>query len=297
MRAFIREFNQVYRIGQLSSSTKVLTYYVLLGLFPLVLMLSNIALVWGFSGDDINQLIFALAPKRFAHIIISSLVLVNPSGMLHFSWENWLSALLNVWAASRGVVGVRQTLNMVYGVPGEATNWVMRLVVFVSTLIVSTICIALGLLASLGVVVFRKAADFNGKLFSWELHLLHNVSWIGLIVLGWFVLFWIYKTFANARIHTLSAAWAALVALLGSGGLTVVFAWYLRFFATRTLSYGFFGSVMAFLLWLNCLAWCLLLGAVLCAVVERRRYGKITPRRAPIGPKIIHPKQPPYSQL
>jgi len=227
-----------------------LSYYFLLALFPLLLVLINLLGYFAQEGTGFrNKLITYLAaviPSTAVSLIKTTLdEISNSSGTGKVS----LGLLAALWAASNGMGAISQTLNTVYNVKETRSWWKVRLVS-----IVLTVALAVLIIAALAIVLYggtigdALAARFGFTDFftiAWAI-----LQWpIALgFVLGTFNL--IYNFAPNLsrnqrRWFSLGAVVAVALWLLISFG----FRLYLHYFDSYSVTYGSLGALIVLMLW------------------------------------------------
>ena len=227
-----------------------LSYYFLLALFPLLLVLINLLGYFAQEGTGFrNKLITYLAaviPSTAVSLIKTTLdEISNSSGTGKVS----LGLLAALWAASNGMGAISQTLNTVYNVKETRSWWKVRLVS-----VVLTVALAVLIIAALAIVLYggtigdALAARFGFTDFftiAWAI-----LQWpIALgFVLGTFNL--VYNFAPNLsrnqrRWFSLGAVVAVVLWLLISFG----FRLYLHYFDSYSVTYGSLGALIVLMLW------------------------------------------------
>jgi len=227
-----------------------LSYYFLLALFPLLLVLINLLGYFAQEGTGFrNKLITYLAaviPSTAVSLIKTTLdEISNSSGTGKVS----LGLLAALWAASNGMGAISQTLNTVYNVKETRSWWKVRLVS-----VVLTVALAVLIIAALAIVLYggtigdALAARFGFTDF-------FTIAWAILqwpIALGFvLVTFNLIYDFApnlsrnQRRWFSLGAVVAVALWLLISFG----FRLYLHYFDSYSVTYGSLGALIVLMLW------------------------------------------------
>ena len=227
-----------------------LSYYFLLALFPLLLVLINLLGYFAQEGTEFrNKLIIYLAaviPSTAVSLIRTTLdEISNSSG----SGKVSLGLLAALWAASNGMGAISQTLNTAYNVKETRSWWKVRLVS-----VVLTVALAVLIISALAIVLFggsigdALAARFGfTNFFTTAWGILQWPIVLG-FVLGTFNL--IYNFGPNLGSHqrkwfTPGAIVAVTLWLLISFG----FRLYLHYFDSYSVTYGSLGALIVLMLW------------------------------------------------
>lgn len=263
---------------KLGVQANVMTYYVLLALLPLTLILSNVLFVWGLSLNNFNKILEQLFPGSLSRSLITGVWKASLSHRASFSPSNLVAIIVTIWAASRALMALRYTLNNVLGVENLAGRFILRIFAFVVMLVDGLVAVSLGIIVVAGARAITAITKANIFVPAWLVTLIHYCDWQLLVLLGWLIVAGIYHQIPNAKLHWKSTLCASVVTTSGWGLLSWLFSLYLHYFASKTLSYGFFGTMAVFLLWINYCSLVLLLGAIVCRECEVRWYGAIVPR-------------------
>ncbi len=251
-----------YASDQMDPLAAALSYYFLLCLFPLLLML--IALASPFFERE--QLLREVA--RFASNYLPTLApevrrilgeVVSARGPVTL-----IAALGLLWSAS-GVFDLLQIgMGRAWRVPAPRPLWRQRLISIGAVLIIGALfglSFAASALSTSGIefraILGRRTVEVLGLALS--------------IVLNFVLFAVIFKFMPNARIAWAQVTGAALFASIVWELGKLVFVWYLRNFAGLNLVYGSVGAVIAVMLWSYITANIMLFGAELTAVETRNR--------------------------
>jgi membrane protein len=252
---------------ELVDRAAALSYYFVFALFPTLLFLT--ALVGLFPERDLMERVLAPAeeflPPDAASLLSRTLAEVQRGaggGILS------VGAAVALWGASRGMVSIITTLNVVYGVTSPRPWWRRQLVAVTLTVTFSVFSLgALGTLA-LGERIGRAVAAWAGLgetfatvwgLGQWPLGLLLTLTGIDLV----------YHFAPAVRLRwywlTPGSAFAGLAWILASLGLRA----YVGYFADYNATYGSIGGVILLLLWLYLSSMALLVGGEINSVIAR----------------------------
>ena len=227
-----------------------LSYYFLLALFPLLLVLINVLGYMAQEGTAFRERLLlylaALMPRSAITLVRTTLdEISNASGSGKLSF----GLLAALWAASNGMGAISETLNTAYNVKERRSWWRVRLIS-----VCLTVALAILILAALAIVLYggtigeALAARYGfGDFFTslWTI-----VQWpIALVfVLTTFNL--IYNLAPD--LPPGSRSWITPGAFVGVGLWLLVsfgFRLYLSFFDSYSVTYGSLGALIVLMLW------------------------------------------------
>src|SRR5262245_40158847 len=252
---------------ELLDRAAALSYYFVFALFPTLLFLTT--LLGMVPGRDLMARVLMTAqdvlPADAASLLRRTLAEVQEGaggGLLS------VGAAAALWGASRGMVSIITTLNVVYGVTSRRPWWRRQLVAVLLTVMFSLLALAALLSVVFGERIGHMVAAWAGfssaftalwGLLQWPLGLLFVLTGIDLVYhlapavrQRWY---WITPGSAFAGV-----SWAAF-----SYGLRV----YVGAFANYNATYGSIGGVILLLLWLYLSGMALLIGGELNSVIAR----------------------------
>ncbi len=264
-----------------------LTYYMLLALFPaLVVLVSLYGLVS--NPADVHQQIQSLSatmPNGAQQVIGSELDQITKSSGGALSFGVVIGFLIALYSASRGMSGMIMALNIAY--EQQETRGYIRL--FLQALALTAVVIGFGIVALVlvaGVPVVVAAAGF-GAVTKWIVLIL---EWPLLLVLLMAMLAVLYRYApdrreAQWRWITPGAVVATVLWLIGS----LLFTIYVAHFGDYNKTYGSLGALIGMLTWMYLSAYVVLLGAEINAESERQtRRDTTTPPDQPMGQRGAH---------
>jgi membrane protein len=248
-----------------------LSYYFLLALFPLMLVLVTVLGYVAGAGTDLrNKLISYLATVMpssavtLVHTTLDEITKARGGGKLS------LGILAALWAASNGMGAISSTLNVAYAVKEDRPWWKVRLVAIFLTIMVSLfIVVALAVVFFGGNLGDRVAMHFGfsaafkivWKILQWPIALVFLLLTFDLI----------YYLAPNdrrpkRRMWTGGAIVAVVLWLLVSFG----FRLYLHFFNSYSVTYGSLGALIVLMLWFYFTGLAILIGGEVNSELELR---------------------------
>jgi membrane protein len=260
-----------FRKNNLTVWAAALTYYGVLSIFPALLALVSILGLIGKSATQplINNL-SSVASGPAKQIITSAIQnLQSGRGGAGVLFVVALAGAL--WSASGYVAAFMQGSNVIYGVGEGRPIWKT-----VPTRLLTTLVLLLLLaLAAVGVTFTGGLATQAGKLLGagssavtiWDIAKWPVILAILMTMLS--ILYWASPNVKHPRFRWVSAGGilGVVVSIIASAG----FALYVANFASYNKTYGAFGGVIVFLVWLWVSNIAILLGAEFNAELERGR--------------------------
>lgn len=274
-KIFIDTFQQ----AEVNIYAIVITYYLLLSFFPLLIALGNILPYLNLNDQNVLPYIQELLPAYVYNTVsetVSSLLKTSSGGLLS------ISAIGTFWAVSKGINGIRISLDKAYGVEKEKLQFLRRLFSFLMVFLLILSIFFLLLIMGFGQTVLEYVLPIFGlpdeilttfKTLRWPLT--SSVLLVILIMLYYFV--------PSAKVHFRTILPGAVFTTIGWMLVTQFYSIYISYFSKRINSYGAIGSVIFFILWLNIAATLIIVGGVINVTIEKLVYGKICSKRSVLG--------------
>jgi membrane protein len=269
LKRIIRRINEDEVFGRAAQ----LSYYFLLALFPLLLVLINILGYVAQEGTEFrNKMLTYLAAVMpssavaLVHTTLDEISAASGTGKLS------IGIVAAFWAASNGMGAVSQTLNSAYNVRETRPWWKVRLIsvlltIALAVLIISALVIVLyG--GSIGDALAGRYGLSNVFTTLWSI-----LQWpIALVfVLATFNLIYNFApniTSQERRWFPFGAFVAVALWLL----ISFAFRLYLQYFDSYSVTYGSLGAVIVLMLWFYLTGVAILIGGeVNCEVDEKRK--------------------------
>ncbi|AQP53113.1 hypothetical protein CBF34_02630 [Vagococcus penaei] len=270
-----KEFTTTFKQAEMTIYSIVITYYLLLAFFPLLIAVGNILPYLHISQENILPYIKELLPADIYLILkdtILNLLAKSNGGLLS------VSAIGTFWAVSKGINGIQISLNKAYGIPKQKMQFLRRifsfLMVFFLLFVISLLLIFMGF----GQTILEYALPRFGlpqDILATFIKLRWPVTSVILLV----ILFMLYYWVPNAKVHLRTIIPGAIFTTMSWMIVTQFFSLYINYFFRRINSYGILGGFIIFILWLNLAAKLIILGGVINVTVEKLVYGKIQKKK------------------
>jgi membrane protein len=273
------EFPDFKRVAQRISDDDIfgraaqLSYYFLLALFPLLLVLINVLGYMAQEGTAFREQLLtylaAVMPRSAIALVRTTLTEISEASGTGKVSFGLLAAL---WAASNGMGAISDTLNTAYNVKERRPWWKVRIISVCLTIALAILILAaLAIVLNGGTIGEALAARYGfGDVFTivWKI-----VQWpIALVfVLTTFNL--IYNFAPDLPQGTRS--WITPGAFVGVGLWLIVsfgFRAYLSFFDSYSVTYGSLGAVIVLMLWFYLTGVAILIGGEVNSEVSHRKH-------------------------
>lgn len=260
-----------YRDDNLTDLAAALTYYGVLAIFPMLIVLVSILGLIGHSATQpLIENLGKVAPGPAREIFTSAIKNVQSSkGTAGILFIVGLAG--GLWSASAYIAGFMRASNIVWDVGEGRPIWKtipLRLAVTLVTVVLLTVsAVAVVLTGGLAKEVGDVIGVGSSAVTIWDI-----AKWPVLVLVVSLMLSILYYASPNVR-HpgfrwiTPGSVLAVLLWIVASAA----FAFYVASFASYNKTYGALGGVVVFLVWLWITNTVILLGAELNAEIERGR--------------------------
>ena len=267
--AFIEKIVKFLNQGNIMNNAKVIVYYILLSLFPMIILLGNMLPLLHLNVNETMEYINTIFPTEVAELLaptIKQLLSQASGGLISFG------AIVTIWASSRGINSLKMSINDIYGIRKEPIytqrtwlDWgIRRTVSFLITILSFLMFAALAVVLIFGqmflewlIKTFGLHQEFLNEFLTWK----WPISLIVLLV----VIGFLYYFLPNVQIKFRTIILGTVISTLGLSLLTQFFSLYMRYFGVSWNSYGTIGAFIVFLLWMNVSAVVFMFGAVVNA--------------------------------
>ncbi|MGI8641985.1 MAG: YihY/virulence factor BrkB family protein [Pyrinomonadaceae bacterium] len=266
---FMRLYTKAFDEEDLLSNAAQVAFYLLLALFPLLLLLVSIfGLVLVSAGDLRSELFFYLqqampgSAYELVQKTIEEVTENSSGGKLTFG------ILATLWAASAGIDSIRVALNGVYNLTETRAWWKTKLISLLMTL-------GLGILVTLALGVVFYGSKFTTLILNSVNLPIQSPVILGILqfTTAAVVIISIFAVLYNFLPNHKKNNWVwitpgAIVGIILWLGLSYAFKFYLSYFNTYDKTYGSLGAVIILMLWLYLTALVILIGGSMNAVLQ-----------------------------
>lgn len=233
-----------------------LSYYFLLSLFPLLIVLVNVIAYLPGAEEGLLSGVARIAPAdalRLVETFVDDVVSHRSEGLLS------AGLIASLWSASSGVASLMEALNTAYDADESRPLWKRRSIAIALT-------VAMALLVSGGALLIIVGHRLN----SWldRSHRLNAAGALALTAVGYLVGFLlllvgisvVYYFGTNIKRGTRPIITGAIFASVGIVIGSLLFSLYLRLVPGASAIYGSLGAVVTLMLWLYLMGLMLLVG-------------------------------------
>ena len=245
-----------YRSAEIDISTIAVAYYLILTVFPLIVIAANVFPYLNIDTTDLLKFMNEHLPKQFyapaANVVQD--IFSTPSGQLL-----GVASLTGFWTMIKSLSSLQKAINKVYGASEHRDVFISHIIGgFMSLVILFLLTFALMLSTIIQSVlrVVNQTYPIGSKMTQLILNSIQPLS-IAVVFLGMMVLYFVLP---NVKIRKI------------------------RYVMPGTIFIKLFGSIMifVFMLWFIFLARILILGAVFNATYQELRQGELKSRRGDV---------------
>lgn len=250
-----------------------MAYFILLSLFPLLLLIANIIPLLPIETSEMLGLVADFVPEDIFGIIEPVL-----EGYLESASGGFISfgLLTAIWSASKVITILTRVLDDVYG-SVQKKNFIIGRVL--------SLLVMIGILLVIGVAIFifvfgEQIIGFIQTTIGFDIPFIQEfllLRWVILLVILFSVLLIIYRFVPNHHLSFKYSYQGALFATVGWMLLTQGFSIYLDIASDDALTNATFGGFLALMLFLYFTSIVILLGALLNAIIFEWQNHKSVP--------------------
>ncbi|MHC5229581.1 YihY/virulence factor BrkB family protein [Enterococcus sp. LJL99] len=250
--------------SEISNTSVVVAYYLLLSLFPLLIAVGNILPYLRINPDEVLPYIAEAIPSSIYQDLepaIKSLLTQRSGSLLS------LSALAALWSASKSINALQIAMNKAFGVEKRQNFIVMRIMSLVVLLLLLAALVGVVVVMGLGQTILHLLQPILNFSTNY-IDTFQTLKWPITALVLLLIMYLLYQMIPNARLSFRSVFPGAVFATVGWMLLSQVFGLYLNYFSSKIAGYQIIGSFVVLMLWLNFAATIIILGAIINAVVE-----------------------------
>lgn len=276
-----RTFMTFFKSSEMSLSSIAVAYYLLLAIFPLVLIVGNIL---PFLQIDTSGLLVFLSNNlpndiyKGVEPVVNNLLSQRNTGLLS------VSVLAGFWTFSRALSALQMSMNKAYEVFNHRDFIISRIIGLASGFAILLFLYFSIVLSTFGQLILEqvyRVFPFDRSLY----RMLHNMTLPAVAVAVFLSLMLLYFILPNVKIRKLrytmpGTIFSTFVLVF----LTNFIAKYVSFALNQLDDLKLIGSLVVFalMIWFIFIARVLIIGAILNAVYQKTQLGKIETRRGEI---------------
>ena len=288
LKRTLKEFSD----DKLTHWAAALTYYGILSLFPAILaLISILGLIGPSATQPLLDNLATAAPGPAKEILTGALTnLQNGSGATGFAFVIGLATA--IWSASGYIAAFMDASNAIWDVEEGRPIWKKLPIRVGVTVLMLLLLTALAVMTVVTGPIAEKVGDLIGlgsaAVTAWDI-----AKWPVMALVVIFMLAVLY--YAAPNVKQPGFKWVSpgsVVAVVLAVAASALFAFYVANFGSYDKTYGTFGGVIVFLVWLWITNIAVLLGAEFNAETERGRQieGGMHPDTEPYLPHRDEPK-------
>ena len=265
--AFVVDVVEVYVDRRVSRSSAELAYYLLMTIFPLLIMIVAAVGMLPLDEDVVTNFLVTVIPSQSFDLLSDyvSYVLSHQSSGLF-----WAGLIMSITASSAAFRSLLAISEEIYGRKTFRGIWFMLTSLLFSVLLLVLVYVSL-------IVVLTGGWFFQWfRSFFYMLPLPTNLRWIRLVILGGvallclLLLYRVTAPWGNKRPPVLKGAFSIALLLVAASALFSIF---ISFSARYSTVYGSLASVIILMIWLYLVGNIVILGNVLNYGWWRRKQG------------------------
>lgn len=260
---FINIFQSNWQRGTVNQSAAEMAYFLLLSLFPILLVLANIIPLLPIDPNEVLNMVSEFVPQDIYGVIepiITSYLESGSGGAISFG------LLAALWSASRVISILRRVLDEVYG-SVQTSNFIIGRIISLFTMIAIVLVIGAAIFAFVfGEQILLFVQETIGITIPFIQQFL-LLRWVVLVVILFLVFLIVYRFVPNHHLSFKYAYQGALFATFGWVLLTEVFSIYLNFAGGDAVANATFGAFIALMIFLYLSSLILLLGALINVMI------------------------------
>lgn len=267
MKKFLKKWQQTILHSmkrlELGAHSAQLTFYLLMSLVPIVLVIGNLIPLLPISYDKFMDYLAPILPENLQpmieQMITSYLNSYNGNSI-------FLGSLIALWSSSQALNVMQHVFNTIYHTTPRKNKILARLLSFFMSILLILLIIGVGLVLAYGssilrllqeIALIREGIDVIFNHFKWLVALVVLVSGLSAI----------YYIMPNVKRKLRYVIPGAIFASLGILVVSQMYSTYVSIATTSALTDGTLGVFVMLMLWLYAMSMVILLGAwvnVLC---------------------------------
>ncbi len=253
------------------------TFFIVLAVFPALMLILSLLQFTPYTASDFTALLEEVLPDVLEPLIVyitDEMLSLNAGAVIS------ITAITALWSASRGVLGVINGLNAIYGAAETRSYLFKRLLA-----LIYMVMLIFAILLTLILYVFgqRIQSMITAKLPALTGLTIFLMQFKYVVILGYLTLLFtlIFKVFPNQHTKFMYCVPGALLAALGWLGFSALFSIYVDHFSNYSRIYGSLTTIILTMLWLYFCMCILFFGGVINQYLARTNASlrSLLPRR------------------
>ena len=262
---------QKYREAEVWNSGAIISYYFLLSIFPVIIVIGNILPYLRLDIAELLPYIENVVPSYFFDQIehlLTNWFTKSSGGILS------IAVIGALWSASRGMNAMQVSMNKAYGVEPRRNIVIIRLFSLILTTLMILMIMVLVIIFGFGQLILEYITPvFELPLMISETF--QSLKWPVTMSVLFIIFCLLYYFVPHVKIAFKKVLPGAVISTIGWMLVSQVFAIYVEYFAFGTKNYGTIGTFMIMLIWLQAVGALMTVGAVINAAIDIYQNGEI----------------------
>ena len=262
---------QKYREAEVWNSGAIISYYFLLSIFPIIVVIGNVLPYFRLNAAELLPYIEDAVPSYFfdqVEDLLTSWFTRSSGGILS------IAVIGALWSASREMTAMQVSMNKAYGVEPRRNIVIIRLFSLILTTLLIFSIMLLVIIFGFGQLILEYITPII-DIPSTISETFQSLRWPVTMIVLFIIFCLLYYFVPHARIPFKSVLPGAAFSTIGWMLVSQVFAVYVEYFAIGTKSYGTIGTFMIMLIWLQVIGALMTAGAVINAAIDVYQNGTI----------------------
>ncbi|WP_029276810.1 YihY/virulence factor BrkB family protein [Carnobacterium jeotgali] len=262
---------QKYREAEVWNSGAIISYYFLLSIFPVIVVIGNVLPYFRLDAAELLPYIENAVPNYFfdqVEDVLTSWFTRSSGGILS------IAVIGALWSASRGMTAMQVSMNKAYGVEPRRNVVIIRLFSLILTTLLIFSIMLLVIIFGFGQLILEYITPIIDIPLTIS-ETFQSLRWPVTMIVLFIIFCLLYYFVPHAKIAFKSVLPGAAFSTIGWMLVSQVFAVYVEYFAIGTKSYGTIGTFMIMLIWLQVIGALMTAGAVINAAIDVYQNGTI----------------------
>ncbi|MFJ8267663.1 YihY/virulence factor BrkB family protein [Peribacillus asahii] len=264
--SFFKTLLEKIQADDVSGLAAQLSYFFLLSLFPLLIVLFTLVAYLPYSEEEILRTVHTFAPEKSMDLIEENLnkMMKGNGKLLSFG------IFVTLWSASNGLNAIIRAFNRAYDVTENRSFFIARGMSIILTLAMVFVFLVALLLPLFGKqIIFFLSVELG---FSEEfIRVWNTLRWLISSVVLFFVFFMLYWIAPNKKLKCLSVLPGAIFATVGWVFMSLAFSFYVEKFGHYSTTYGSLGGIIILMIWFYLSGIIIIIGGEINASVSEKK--------------------------